>query len=163
MDRFTQELPSNLACMAQIWGDNDVPAEPETKCFYCDRVGGTPAVVIGGEEHCTRCFEDFTEAEFAQYLVDAGCVPDEVAWGPGHPLYTLAVAVCSNCTQSAERLTPSPADEKFLMCDECMESAEASRAAEAKAEADQTLDLLVRAGCTSAETSAYIREFEGVA
>lgn len=35
---------------------------------------------------------------------------------------------CNNCLETAERLTASPDDEEFLLCDECMEEAVAIQA-----------------------------------
>jgi hypothetical protein len=37
---------------------------------------------------------------------------------------------CLNCGQTAERLTPAPYDEDFLLCDDCMEEALAVATAE---------------------------------
>jgi len=49
--------------------------DPREPCFYCDRLGGIPFLMIGDELHCSRCFEDFTREQFHEYLAD---FPQEV-------------------------------------------------------------------------------------
>ena len=81
MDSFSEQSAADLTrnvrlsspCHRDEDGFQDVPetVEPE-KCFYCDREGVIPFLMIGDELHCSRCFEDLTEDEFVQYLVDAG-------------------------------------------------------------------------------------------
>ncbi len=81
MDRFSEQTPADLARSSAVASrcnrdedgyieinDTELPG----KCPYCDRIGGTPFLLIGGELHCSLCFEEFTDEELAQYLIDSG-------------------------------------------------------------------------------------------
>jgi hypothetical protein len=80
MERFSEQTPADLArssrlaspCHRDEDGFPDIQTVQPEKCFYCDRTGGVPFLMIGDELHCSRCFEDFTDEEFAQYLIDSG-------------------------------------------------------------------------------------------
>ena len=72
MDRFTEDLPTSNRPDRDEDGRPDVPDAQSKKCFYCECKGGTPFLMIGDELHCSRCFEEFTDEEFAQYLIDSG-------------------------------------------------------------------------------------------
>ena len=79
MDRFSEETAADLIENLK-WGhygyEPSAPVE-EPKCFYCDREGGEPFLMTGdGELHCSRCFEDFTPAEFLSWLQDAPRITD---------------------------------------------------------------------------------------
>lgn len=137
MGRFPETTFASSRCDRDEDGYPDVLVEELEACLYCGRKGGTPFAIIGDETHCTRCFEDFTEAEFAEYLEEAGAgsvmrqgpatrigVGASLSVVQGHDAVSEAVVMtCGNCTQTAERLTESPDDENFLLCDTCMEEA----------------------------------------
>jgi len=92
-------------------------------------------VVIADELHCTRCFEDFTEAEFAQYLTDAGCVEPECTCR-----LTGDVADASECElHGFHRRIPQMADQ----------------------ETAETLSLLAKSGCSPSEAVLWMSIIEG--
>lgn len=63
----------DVECSCRFSGDQADASEcllHGAKCFYCDRRGGVPFLMVGDELHCSRCFEDFTPAQFLAYLND---------------------------------------------------------------------------------------------
>jgi hypothetical protein len=75
--------------------------------------------------------------------------------GNPEPAYRYPLE-CDNCSRTAEGLTQSPDDPGFRLCDTCMEEA-------VEVNARETAELLAKAGCTPAETLAYVHIFEEVA
>ncbi len=69
--------------------------------------------------------------------------------------YSEAVNICQNCHQAVERLTLVP-EFLYMGCDDCMEEALAVIAREALELPRR--EMLTEAGCTPAETAAFIRE-----
>lgn len=142
--RFQEQNAADLqhgytAHMAQIWGDVYEPYVEEVNCGSC-------GAEVGELFPCTWD---------AKLKVGACCAvhEDDVA---------VAVNECRNCLQTADRLTASPLyDDNFLVCDDCMEEAVAITVKNAARIA--TEGLLVRAGCTRAESAAYIAHFEELA
>ena len=60
---------------------------------------------------------------------------------------------CQNCTRTADRLTQSPDDEDFLVCDDCMEEI-------VRVNERATAELLARAGCSAQESNAWTAQYE---
>jgi hypothetical protein len=72
MDRFTEDSPTSTRPDRDEDGRPDVPDAQPKKCFYCECTGGTPYLLIGNELRCSRYFEEFTDEELVQYLIDSG-------------------------------------------------------------------------------------------
>ena len=83
MDRFSEQSAADLTRNVRLFSPRhrdedgfqdelDVRTVQPERCFYCDRESGIPFLMIGDELHCSRCFEDLTDDEFAQYLIDSG-------------------------------------------------------------------------------------------
>lgn len=91
----------------------------------------------------------------------------------GYSDVLVAVLECQNCRQTADRLTQSPQDNDFLVCDECMEEIVAVMARElaeqpltaelTDQDTAETMALLARAGCTRSEVAVWFQVFEEVA
>jgi hypothetical protein len=59
---------------------SDFPGVVLELCQFCNRYGGVPFLMTAdGELHCSRCFEDFTPAEFAAWLADSALVAQQDA------------------------------------------------------------------------------------
>jgi hypothetical protein len=88
----------------------------------------------------------------------------------GYPGELVAVLECQNCRASSERLTQSPLDDDFRVCDDCMEEIVAVMARElaeqpltaelTDRDTAETLALLARAGCTRAEAAVWMNLIE---
>ena len=79
MDRFFLESPADLARNTRMSHYPDELQYGKTKCFYCNRTGGVPYLMVGDELHCSRCFEDLTPEEFRVWLEDSPFIVEYIA------------------------------------------------------------------------------------